>query len=80
MAPGAKWIACRNMDQNGRHTARYIECMEFFLAPYPVGGDPSRRPDQGAGHHKQLLGVPPSEDCRLTHCKLLWKPKLLLVL
>jgi serine protease AprX len=42
MAPGAKWIACRNMDQGNGTPARYIECMEFFLAPYPVGGDPSQ--------------------------------------
>ena len=42
MAPGAKWIACRTLD--GFHNlitlARCIECMEFFLAPYPVSGDP----------------------------------------
>ncbi len=42
MAPGAKWIACRNMDQGVGTPARYMECMEFFLAPYPVGGDPSQ--------------------------------------
>jgi subtilisin family serine protease len=41
MAPGAKWIGCRNMDQGNGTPARYIECMEFFLAPYPVGSDPS---------------------------------------
>src|SRR6266480_2691323 len=50
MAPGAKWIGCRNMDQGNGTPARYIECMEFWLAPYPVGGnpsqgDPSRAPD-----------------------------------
>src|SRR5262249_2131304 len=49
MAPGAKWIACRNLDGMGIGTsARYIECMEFFLAPYPVGGgqgDPAKAPD-----------------------------------
>jgi subtilisin family serine protease len=43
MAPGAKWIGCRNMDRGMGTPARYIECMEFFLAPYPVGGNP----DQG---------------------------------
>ena len=42
MAPGAKWIGCRNMDQGNGTPARYIECMEFFLAPYPVGGTPAR--------------------------------------
>src|SRR2546423_8789778 len=42
MAPGAKWIGCRNMDQGNGTPARYIECMEFFLAPYPVNGNPNQ--------------------------------------
>src|SRR5581483_4511813 len=38
------------MDQGVGTPARYIECMEFFLAPYPVGGnpgqgDPTKAPD-----------------------------------
>ena len=50
MAPGAKWIGCRNMDQGNGTPASYMECFEFFLAPYPVGGtpaqgDPSKSPD-----------------------------------
>ena len=48
MAPGAKWIGCRNMDQGNGTPARYLECMEWFLAPYPIGGgqgDPLRAPD-----------------------------------
>src|SRR5262245_45816988 len=50
MAPGAKWIACRMIDGpvNLTTPARCIECMEWFLAPYPVGGgqgDPSKAPD-----------------------------------
>ena len=48
MAPGAKWIGCRNMDQGNGTPARYIECMEWFLAPYPIGGgqgDPLKAPD-----------------------------------
>jgi serine protease AprX len=50
MAPGAKWIGCRNMDQGNGTPATYTECFEFFLAPYPVGGtpaqgDPSKAPD-----------------------------------
>lgn len=49
MAPGAKWIGCRNMNQGAGTPSTYIECMEFFLAPYPVGGttaqgDPSKAP------------------------------------
>ena len=50
MAPGAQWIGCRNMDQGNGAPATYIECMEFFLAPYPVNGtpadgDPTKAPD-----------------------------------
>ena len=64
MAPGAKWIACRNMDQGVGTPARYIECMEFFLAPYPVGGtpdegDPSLAPDVTINS----WGCPSSEGC-----------------
>jgi subtilisin family serine protease len=40
VAPGAKWIACRNMDEGIGTPATYTECFEFFLAPYPAGGDP----------------------------------------
>ncbi|MCI0616909.1 S8 family serine peptidase [bacterium] len=42
MAPGAKWIGCRNMDQGNGTPATYLECFEFFMAPYPVGGDPGQ--------------------------------------
>ncbi len=50
MAPGAKWIGCRNMDQGNGTPDRYMECMEFFLAPYPLNctpaqGDPTKAPD-----------------------------------
>ena len=62
MAPGAKWIACRNMDQGNGTPATYIECMDFFLAPYPVGGgqgDPTKAPDVTINS----WGCPPSEGC-----------------
>lgn len=63
-APGAKWIACRNMDQGDGTPARYLECMEFFLAPYPVNGtpadgDPSLAPDVV----NNSWGCPASEGC-----------------
>jgi subtilisin family serine protease len=50
MAPGAKWIGCRNMDNDWGTPATYLECFEFFLAPYPITGtvaqgDPSKAPD-----------------------------------
>src|SRR6266498_3466973 len=62
MAPGAKWIGCRNMDQGDGTPARYIECMEWFLAPYPIGGgqgDPLRAPDITSNSWV----CPPSEGC-----------------
>jgi uncharacterized repeat protein (TIGR01451 family) len=40
VAPGAQWIGCRNMDEGVGSPTTYAECFEFFLAPYPVGGDP----------------------------------------
>ena len=50
VAPGAKFIGCRNMNQGDGTPARYMECFEFFLAPYPIGGtpaqgDPAKAPD-----------------------------------
>ena len=64
MAPGAKWIGCRNMDQGNGTPATYLECLEFFLAPYPVGGtsaqgDPDKAPDVTSNS----WDCPPSEGC-----------------
>ena len=39
VAPGAQWIGCRNMRRGFGNPGSYAECMEFFLAPYPHGGD-----------------------------------------
>src|SRR5262245_47410120 len=64
MAPGAKWIACRNMDQGNGTPATYMECMEFFIAPYPLNctpneGDPTKAPDITINS----WGCPVSEGC-----------------
>ena len=68
MAPGAKWIACRNMDAGVGTPATYIECMEFFLAPYPVGGDPSQGdPTKAPDITINSWGCPPSEGCCCRH-------------
>ncbi len=40
VAPEAQWIGCRNMKGGYGTVASYMECFEFFLAPYPVGGNP----------------------------------------
>ena len=67
VAPGAKWIACRNMDDGNGTPARYIECMDFFLAPYPVGGDPSQGdPTKAPDITTNSWGCPTSEGCGVT--------------
>ena len=40
MAPGARWIGCRNMENGWGTPTTYMECFEFFLAPYPLIGEP----------------------------------------
>lgn len=48
MAPGARWIGCRNMDQGWGTPVTYSECYQWFLAPTDLKGenpDPARAPD-----------------------------------
>src|SRR5437660_3087106 len=64
MAPGAKWIGCRNMDQGNGTPARYIEWMELFLAPYPVNGNPNQGdPLKAPDITSNSWVCPPSEGC-----------------
>src|SRR5215468_2625240 len=61
-AAGAKWIGCRNMDVGNGTPARYIECMQWFLAPTRIGGgdpDPTKAPDITINS----WGCPASEGC-----------------
>ena len=62
MAPGAKWIGCRNMDQGNGTPSTYIECMQWFLAPTRINGndpDPTKAPDITSNSWH----CPPSEGC-----------------
>ena len=64
MAPGAKWIGCRNMDQGAGTPATYLECFEFLLAPYPVGGTPQQgNPALAPDVTVNSWGCPPAEGC-----------------
>jgi hypothetical protein len=52
------------MDQGNGTPATYMECMEFFLAPYPVNGtpaqgDPTKAPDVTTNSWT----CPPSQGC-----------------
>lgn len=64
MAPGAQWIGCRNMNQGNGTPATYLECFEFFLAPYPVGGTPAQGdPTKAPDITTNSWGCPASEGC-----------------
>lgn len=48
MAPGARWIGCRNMDQGNGTPTTYSECYEWFIAPTDLNGanpNPAMAPD-----------------------------------
>ena len=62
MAPGARWIGCRNMDGGAGTPARYAECFQFFLAPTDSAGA-NPRPELGADVTSNSWGCPPFEGC-----------------
>jgi subtilisin family serine protease len=62
VAPGAQWIACRNMERGYGRPSTYIECLEFFLAPWDLNRanpDPSRHADVVSNSYT----CPTSEGC-----------------
>ena len=62
VAPGAKWIGCRNMDQGNGTPITYSECYQWFVAPTDLAGnnpDPSKAPDV----INNSWGCPVSEGC-----------------
>ena len=47
VAPGAKWVACRNMERGYGSPSSYIECFEWFMAPTDINNenaDPTKAP------------------------------------
>lgn len=65
VAPGAKWIACRNMNNDVGSVSTYLECFEFFLAPYKLNGDPKTegRPELAPHIVNNSWTCPPKEGC-----------------
>src|SRR5690606_9647267 len=71
VAPGARWIGCRNMEQGVGTPATYSECFQWFVAPTDLAGDnanPALAPDvisnswtctpgEGCADPNLLLGV-----------------------
>src|SRR5207248_133943 len=62
VAPGAKWIGCRNIDQGNGTPARYTECFQFMMAPTDLNGN---NPDPTLRAHvlNNSWGCPASEGC-----------------
>ncbi len=65
VAPGAQWIGCRNMNDGYGTPESYTECYEWFVAPYPLGGNPMTQGDPSKAPHviNNSWGCPPSENC-----------------
>lgn len=63
VAPGAEWVACRNMESGVGRLSSYVECFEWFLAPTRTdGSDP--RPDLAPHIVSNSWTCPvPLEDC-----------------
>jgi serine protease AprX len=62
VAPGAKWIACHNMDQGTGRPETYTECFQWFLAPTDLG---NQNPNPALRPHviNNSWGCPTSEGC-----------------
>lgn len=60
IAPDAEWIACANLVRNLGNPAKYLACMQFMLAPFPVGGDAfaDGDPSRGADVLNNSWGCP----------------------
>jgi hypothetical protein len=65
VAPEAQWMGCRNMRRGLGNPGSYVECMEFFLAPYPHDGDPFHDGDVTMAPHvvNNSWGCPDFEGC-----------------
>jgi hypothetical protein len=65
VAPGATWFACSNLARNLGNPARYLDCMQFMLAPHAPGADPLRegRTELAAHVINNSWGCPPIEGC-----------------
>jgi subtilisin family serine protease len=64
VAPGARWIACRNMDLVGNGSpSQYIDCFQFLLAPYPIGHPEMANPAMAPDVINNSWACPPSEGC-----------------
>lgn len=70
VAPGARWVACRNMERGWGSPATYIECFEFFLAPTDIN---NANPDPSKSPHviNNSWGCPEQEGCNTSNFNLI---------
>jgi subtilisin family serine protease len=68
VAPGAAWFGCANLARNLANPALYLDCMQFMLAPFPLGGDPftQGKPQLAADVLNNSWGCPQIEGCDAT--------------
>ena len=62
VAPGAKWIGCRNMNAGNGTPATYIECMQWMMAPSDLSGS-NPDPDLAPDIISNSWGCPAEEGC-----------------
>jgi len=62
VAPGAKWVGCRNMEEGDGTPATYIECFEWLTVPTDLN---NANPDPGMAPHviNNSWGCPTLEGC-----------------
>ncbi|NIM00152.1 MAG: S8 family serine peptidase [Acidobacteria bacterium] len=62
VAPGAKWMGCRNSDLLGGTPATYVECFQWLLAPTDLAGS---NPDPALAPHviNNSWACIPAEGC-----------------
>jgi serine protease AprX len=62
VAPGARWIGCRNMEESWGKPSTYAECYQWFIAPTDLNGD-NPRPDLAPDVINNSWSCPPIEGC-----------------
>lgn len=62
VAPGAKWVGCRNMNAGAGTPATYNQCAQWFLAPTDLSGA-NPNPDKAPDVINNSWGCPAEEGC-----------------
>lgn len=70
VAPGARWIACRNMERGYGSPATYLAGFEWFLAPTDLNGN-NPRPELAPHVINNSWGCPEMEGCTLANWGIL---------